>query len=822
MFHLCKGNYLRTHHSLLLPLVIISLQISFFIGHTSAQQREMLKQQAETKLGQMTPEEIEAKIRQLGMTREQAEARARELGIDLATYLGQTAPVAQPAEQAPAVTITVPTQQGQATEVVPAGLPTTVKSKASLRGPGGLPYFGYDIFLTVPPAFEPTAVGPVDPEYLIGPEDVLRVTVWGQVEFQNELTVDREGRIFIPTIGQVLVSGLTLEKAYDKLKKQMSRSYSGLLSQPPTVWLDVTLAKLRPKRVFIMGEVENPGGYTVSSYATVFSSLYSVGGPTVNGTLRDIRVIRANKIVASVDLYDYLTGSENTNDIRVQSNDIIFVPVRGRTVSIQGAVRRQAIYELKEKENLNALLRYAGGLLPTAYSEKAQIERVRPFNERTGNVLEDRIVIDFDLKQLLKTPPKDVLLFDADEVRIPSLLDEMENFVTVRGSVWRPGRYELGRVRTLRGLIAAAEGVQPKTYLQEGHLSRLNEDRITRRIMRFDVGKLLENAELDQPLMPRDEVTIFSTEAVEVKERFVVIRGEVKNPGRYAYRDGMTLQDLILEAGGFTEGALLSEAEVSRLRIGGLAGDSLAILMYPKLPSVLVASLRGELSNLDPLELKEEPSFFLQHRDEVLIKPDPHFKPQQNVSLEGEVMNPGVYALQQREERLSELIARAGGPTKNAYLGGAEFYRGGKRLLLDFDKAYYERKREHDVIMAEGDRIVVPRKPHTVLVTGEVNKPGLLSFIEGDDVSDYIDRAGEVTDSASYALLTYPTGETKRVNFGLFRADPEVLDGSTIVVLKEPPEPPGEKVDIGGTIKDVFAILTSGATLAFIVWQTTK
>ncbi|MBI4417864.1 MAG: SLBB domain-containing protein [Ignavibacteriales bacterium] len=797
-------------------LCVILFAFSFVTTH--AQERNQLKQQAESRLEEMTPEEIDARIRELGISREQAEARASELDINLSTYLRRVPPAQT---IAPAVTVTVPTQPERDGDTVPSGLPRPVRHKESLKGQAGLPYFGYDIFLSIPPAFEPTAVGPVDLDYVIGPEDVLRVTIWGQVEFQNEMVVDRSGLIFIPTVGQVLVSGLSLEQLYQKLKKQMSRSYSGLLSQPPTVWLDVTLAKLRPKRVFIMGEVESPGGYTVSSYATVFSSLYSVGGPSLRGSLRVIRVIRSNKIIAQIDLYDYLTGAQNTNDLRVQSNDIIFVPVRGKTVTITGAIRRPAIYELKPEEHLISLLKYCGGLLPTAYVEKVQIERIRPFNERTGNVLEDRIVIDFSLGPLLKST-EDIALFDADEVQVPSVLDEMENYVLIRGPVWRPGRYDLNAVRTIRDLLAAAEGIQPKAYLPEALLSRLNDDRMTRRIIRFDLGKLLDQKNPDHQLEALDEVTVFSMEAVEVKERFITIRGEVKNPGRYSYRDGLTLRDLILEAGGFTEKTELKHAEVSRLQPSGLYGDSLAIILKPGLPSTLVEGALGATPSVHVIREKEE-QFLLQHRDEVFIKPNPYFEPQQNVSVEGEVMHPGVYTIQHRVERLSDLIMRAGGLTKNAYLDGAEYYRGGKRLLLDFNKAYYRKEYVHNVILDGGDRIMIPRKPHTVLVTGEVNKSGLLSFIEGDAVSDYIQRAGELTDSASYALLTYPTGETRKVNFGLFRANPEVLDGSIIHVLKVPPEPaPETGVDLSTTIRDVFAVLTSAATLVFIIWQVSQ
>ena len=689
-------------------------------------------------------------------------------------------------------------------------------------GPRGLPYFGYAIFSRVPSGFEPTAVGPVDPEYLIGPEDILRVTVWGQVEFQNELVVDREGKIFIPTIGQFLLSGLTLERTYQKLLKQMSRSYSGLISQPPTVWMDVTLARLRPKRIFIMGEVTNPGGYTVSSYATIFSSLYSVGGPKVSGSLREVRVIRGNKTVARVDLYDYLTGSERTNDIRVQNNDIIFVPVRGKTVGITKEVRRPAIYELLPGENLRRLLALAGDALSTAYLERIQVDRIVPFEERATGEFERRVV-DVNFREILNAG-NDYELVDGDFITVYSIFDERLNVVTITGAVWRPGQYQLEKAPTVKSLVAAAEGLLPKVYAEEAHLIRFNADRITTRIIPIDLRKLLNDSEPDLKLLSRDEIIIYSSEATEVKNKYVTIRGQVKSSGKYPLPSNMTLEDLVLHAGGYTEEAELLEAEVSRIMPGGLKKDSLAIILRPALPTKFSAnprSLQGDTMSVQ--SLRAQGYFVLQHRDEVFIRPNPHYSVQQNVTIEGDIMYPGTYAIQRKGERLSELLARAGGPTMTSYLGGGEFYRAGQRLLLNFTKAYYEKGQENDVVMFGGDSIVIPSEPHTVLVEGEVNKPGLLSFIEGDAVSDYIDRAGGETDSVDYALLIKPTGETKRVNFGLFRADPEVPEGSTIQVLKVPPPPPEvEGETIATTIKDIFAIVTGAATIAFIIHETTK
>ncbi len=787
-----------------LMCVILSL-LGLTIQDLQAQD-PFAQERAEKELAKLSPEEIDAKLKSLGLTRAEAVKKASEAGVDLESYLLQVPP---PTEAM--------ADSGKTGPKAPAGPDTTTRAPSgqSAAGggghlsPGGLRYFGYDLFSHVPEAFEPSAAGPVDPDYLIGPGDILKIAVWGEVEFENELTVDKEGRIFLPTVGQVLVSGLTLEESYRKLIKQLSRSYSGLVEDPPTVWMDVSLPRMKPKRVFVMGEVKAPGGYTVSSYATVFNSLYSIGGPTTSGSLREVRLIRSGKIIARVDLYDFLLGAEHTNDVRVQSNDVIFVPVRGKSVAIRGGVRKPGVYELKENEKLSTLVKFSGGLLPEAYATTAQILRIRPFSERKGGI-QDRYLIDADLKGMLEGKV-DHPLANGDEVQIFSVLDVLRNYATVRGSVWRPGRYELGEISTVRDLINAAEGIQPQTHVDLSHIVRYNEDEVTTRIIPFDLGRALRDDEYNHRLMPRDEIIVYSKEITEVRNKFVMIRGAVKSPGRYPMRDELTLEDLIPLASGYTEGAEVFEAEVSRFIVEGGTGDSLVTILKVPLPSAFSADRAGQVQ-----------PFLLQHRDEVFVRSKPNFMPQQNVSISGDMMYPGVYAIQRRGERLSEFLDRSGGPTSTSYLGGALFYRNGERVLVDFAEAYFEKNELHDIIMMGGDSIVVPSNPHTVLIVGEVNKPGLLSFLDGDDVSDYIDRAGGVTDSALYALLTKPTGETRKVEFGMFDSDPSVLEGSTIEVLKEPPPTPQEKVDFFGTIKDVFALLASVAAVIFIVHETTK
>ncbi|MGA7159612.1 MAG: polysaccharide biosynthesis/export family protein, partial [Bacteroidota bacterium] len=443
-------------------LSLISFLLFLFSYSTPAQTQAQIDE-AKAKLGTMTPGQIEAKISQYGMTMEQAQAKAAQYGVDLQSYLNKL-----PTPGGSTTTTPLPTVD-TTQHVVPQSVVQIVQNPApaestavahppidttKLIGPGGLRYFGYDVFKNVPAAFEPTA-GPVDPEYLIGSADVIRVNVWGQVEQRNDLEVDNEGRIFIPTVGPVLIAGQTLEQAQRSITKEMSESYKGLVSSPRTVWLDVTIARLRPKQIFIMGEVNTPGGYSVSTYANVFNSLFWAGGPTVKGSLRDVRLIRNNKVIAHVDLYKYLTGAEKINDVRVQSNDIVFVPPRGKTVSVGGEIRRPGIYELLPEENLRKVLDFAGGILPTTYLERVQIEHIIPFENRVRGDYE-RTLSDVNFRKVVNDKG-DYNLSDGDAVTLFRIDEDKENYVMIEGAVFRPGTYQLEKAPTLRDLVMQAD-----------------------------------------------------------------------------------------------------------------------------------------------------------------------------------------------------------------------------------------------------------------------------------------------------------------------------------------------------------------------------
>ncbi|HTR80591.1 MAG TPA: SLBB domain-containing protein [Bacteroidota bacterium] len=927
---------------------ILSVVLIFLIAYSSPAQTAAQIQEAKDKLSHMTPDQIQAKIQSLGLTMDQAQAKAAQYGVDLESYLkmspgssagntaGNTAPstttpttttviVPQAGAGQPATTvITSPTStQSLGAPTIPVVVDTTgvaasqpavnvpAGTPQDLIGPGGLKYFGYQVFQNVPAAFEPAASGPVDPDYMIGTADVLRIDLWGQVEQRNELEVDDEGRIFIPTVGPVVVSGLTLEQAQKTIIKLMSESYKGLVTNPRTVWLSVTIARLQPKRVFIMGAVRAPGGYVVSTYATVFNSLFGTGGPTVNGSLRDVRLIRNGKVIAHVDLYSYLTGSDKVNDVRVQNNDIIFVPPRGKTVSITGEVRRPAIFELLPGEHLKKLLDFAGGILPTAYLEKIQVEHIVPFKDRTQGEGE-REIKDVNFRGILNDG-KDYPLADGDAVTLFPITEPARNFVTVDGSVYRPGRYQLEKVPMLRDLVIAADSLRPEAYLNRaditrmhpdstlevlhvdlgramanapsdnialdsldavkiysiwemaphrtvsirGHvlypgtypyadsltlydlifkagglqdsifrlqtflpradLIRLNPDGYTKRTIPFNLGSVLDTIPgANQILQPDDEVVIHSIDVAVVRDDTVQVKGRVKNPGKFLLTTNMTLRDAIYLAGGYTEDADELEAEIARVVPKGMGEDSLVYIRFAKLPDFTATLDRGHPQS----EAERTAEFRLQRYDIIFVRPNPEFKLQQLVDIRGEVHHSGAYALKYPTERLSDLIERAGGVKKSAFLLGGQMMRDGERVNVDFERALKRPGTSYDIVLHDGDSVYVPKTPNAVRVLGEVNNPGILSYIEGDDMMDYIDRAGGETDSSNYALVHFPSGNVEKHGLGWFHGNPTIDDGSTIFVTKVPPPPPSTPgVDVGTTIKDTFAILASAVTVIYLASQ---
>ena len=781
---------------------LLSLISLFLISYSGFAQTQAQIDAAKAKLGTMTPDQIQAKISQYGMTMDQAIAKAQQYGIDLSSYLNNL-PVPAPVQSAPIIDTTHKLPAALSAQSTAAPESTTaqpVVDTSKFLGPGGRHYFGYDIFEKIPAAFEPAA-GPVDPEYLIGPGDVIRVNVWGQVEQRNDLEVDNEGRVFIPTVGPVLVSGLTLEEAQKAITKEMSQSFKGLVNTPRNVWLDVTIARLRPKFVFIMGEVKAPGGYAVSTYSNVFNSLFWVGGPTVKGSLRDIRLIRNNKVIAHVDLYKYLMGSEKINDVRVQSNDIIFIPTRGKTVTVDGEIRRPGIYELLPEENLKKVVDYAGGPLPTTYLERVQLDHIIPFEKRKRGEFE-RTVVDANLRDILNEG-KDHTVADGDTVTFFSIQDIQKNYVVIDGAVYRPDRYQLETGETLRDLIIQADSLLPEAYLNRaditrtfpdstiqtiqvdlkkvmaqdpdnnlklqpldsvrvysrleispqrtvtisGHvrhpgtfpfadsltlydlifkaggmedsiyraetyltradLIRLNPDHLTKKTIPFNLGALLDTLPgVNMLLKPDDEVVIYEIEVAKVRDDTIQVLGRVRKPGKYHLTSNMTLKDAILLAGGYAEDAWRLDAEVARVEPKGMGEDSLVYIRFSHLPNFADSVTDGDAFSQE----QRANGFRLQRYDIVFVRTNPEFKFQELVTVLGEVRYEGQYALRWPNERLSDIILRAGGVKKSAFLGGSRMTRERERMNVDFQRALDRPGGAYDVVMHSGDTINVPNE----------------------------------------------------------------------------------------------------------------
>ena len=440
-------------------------------------------------------------------------------------------------------------------------------------------YFGYNLFEKIPSAFEPAAVGPIDPGYLIGPGDVLRLYLWGAVELQYELNVDNQGTVFIPTAGQMFVSGVPYSELKNKMMLYLSRFYEGLTANPPTVFLDISLAKLKPIKIFVMGEVSKPGGYTISSFASVFNALYSVGGPLESGSLREIRVIRNNKVISKVDLYDYLLKGQLIGDVRLQNNDMVFIQPRGKTVSINGEVLRPAIYELRDGENLKKLFEFSGGLKSSAYTGRVQVARIKPFEQRKKFEFEKEI-LDVDLTDLLQNPSADFVLSDGDTVSVYPISEKLINYVAIKGAVLRPGTYQFTKVKRLSDLIYEAEGVLPEAYLNKADIFRTRPDE-TYQFISVDLSKALDGDPINNiELQPRDSVKIYSIFEL-IDKKFVSIQGYVKKPVSLPFADSLTLYDMVFRAGGLQDPIFRGKAFTLRGDIIRINPDGLTTRIIP-------------------------------------------------------------------------------------------------------------------------------------------------------------------------------------------------------------------------------------------------
>lgn len=645
-----------------------------------------------------------------------------------------------------------------------------------------LQQFGYALFGEPASTFAPVDNVPVGPDYIIGPGDVIQVYMWGMVDSAFSLPVDRNGTIFLPKVGTLPVWGMSFNQMEELIRQQLSKYFSGFR-------INLTMSQLRSIKVFVVGEVARPGVYTVSSLSTVLNALFAAGGPTKLGSLRTIKLLRNNHTVGTLDLYDFLLRGDRAHDFRLESGDTVFVPPIGPVVGIAGNVKRPAIYELKEPVALSKAIEMAGGFTVLGYLQRIQVERIKD--------RERRVVVDLEFKDpsTFQEGAGRFLLQDGDLVQVFQVDPSRYRYVSIAGNVRRPGDYELKPGMTLKGLIAKAEGILEGTYLERGEVSRFRDDR-TREIIPVDLRKLLDG-DGDLPLQQWDVVTIYHQKDV-IPPKFVQLSGAVQKPGRYELTPNMRLSDLLFRGGGVKPTASLENAELYRVFVDG----------QPQVAKVdLSKVLKG--SPGDDLLLQEEDHLFIKERKELAER--------LFVTVSGEVRYPGTYAVA-RGERLSSVLKRAGGFTKDAYLKGAIFTRervkqqqkeeldrfikaqeeailqesartaagslqlttGVKeeaallqqsiqqrkellellkskvvlgRVVIKLDELERFEGSPSDITLENGDTLIIPNQPNSVLVIGSVRNPTAVLYEEGKDIEYYLNRAGGLTNDADKGEL---------------------------------------------------------------------
>ncbi len=858
------------------------------IGQTEQQIKRELERR-----GIDTIEEIQSELRKRGMTEEDARRQAKLYGLNYDQYLEKYVLNKKGSTNAlePVQKITLDTidYTSELKDRERKSAPIIEVSKQT-DSENGLTYFGYDIFNNNPFANQQALIGNIDPGYIMGPGDELRVYLWGEAEFQFEGKVDINGNIFIPNVGQVFVSGTSYKNLNERLKQYLSRFYSGLSKNK--IFLDVSLTKLRPIRIMIMGESKNPGSQLINAFATTINSLYASGGIKTSGSLREIKVFRNNRFVSTIDLYDYLIKGAVSEDPRLISNDLIFIQGRMNSIVLKGEVNREAIYELKPGEGLMDLIGFAGGLKPTAHTESVTIKRIKPVMNRSGNSPFDREIISINYDDLI-AQGINFRLQDGDEIEFKKVLDKYSNMVTVAGSVFRPGEYQLENDMTIRGLIENAGGLRPNTYFDKIDVFRRDQNGdlkfrslslvdIVNGKISSDLGlqaddsvKIYNNEELksletvsiegflSEPksvlwrdnlslydlifmsanvedleyqnrvltsradllryqagltdyqvipfnldnvldkrfnvlLRPKDKVILYSKDIHEVLDKYVTIRGAVKNEGRFLLTDEMTVEDLILQAGGFVRTSFRDSVTISREQFD-FTGNQIA----------KVVKVKTDMQYLLGLNAKREDNYYLEHNDFVTVDQIPGASQQRQISVGGEIKFPGKYYLESKGEHLSRIIARAGGISKNAYIPGAKLYRNGEQLSFSFEKLINQNDLSHDIVMQPNDSIYFPEAVYTVKVEGEVSNPSLQKYVPNQGVKAYLRNSGGKTRQGRKVYLTQPNGFTRRIGW---LSNPKVLDGSVITVVPKPPKKerePGKFLESFGTLA---AIVSSALT----------
>lgn len=683
--------------------------------------------------------------------------------------------------------------------------------------------FGRNIFNTQNLTFEPSVNIATPLNHVLGPGDEVIIDIWGTSQNTIRQEISPDGTINIEKIGPVNLSGMTVAAANDHLKKVLGKTYSGLDAADGSLEISLTLGNIRTIQINVMGEVQQPGTYALSSFSTVFHALYRAGGVSEIGSLRNVQVVRGGQNVATVDVYDFIMKGKVQDDIRLQEGDVIIVPAYEALVKVKGKVKRPMKFEMKKNETLATLIKYAGGFASDAYTRSLRIVR------QNGE--------EYEINTVKEINYSTYAVRNGDEVTAEAILKRFTNKLEVRGAVYRPGIYQLnGEINTVRALVNEAQGLMGDAFTNRAVLRREREN-LTTEIISVDIRGILAGTTPDIPLQKNDILYIPSIH--DLKDfGDVTIYGEVARPNQYPYSDNMTLEDLIIRAGGLLEAASTVRVDVTRR------------IKDPK--STETTDSIGQMFSFalkDGFIIDGEQGFTLQPYDQVFVRRSPGYQAQQNVQVMGEVIFGGTYALTNREERLSDLMRKAGGATPNAYLKGAKLTRKanedekkrmrdvvelmnrqfGEAMMdslgikvdstftvgISLDKAIANPGSEYDLVLREGDVISVPKMNNTVKVNGAVMMPNTVGYLSDKNANYYLDQAGGYALNAkkSKKFVIYMNGQVARIKG---RDTDKIEPGCEIIV----PSKKNKSANIGqilGYASSFGSLATMFATLANLI-----
>ena len=695
--------------------------------------------------------------------------------------------------------------------------------------------FGREIFSNKNLSFEPNLNVPTPKGYVLSAGDELLINVWGDSELNLKLKVSPEGTILIPNLGPVSVSGLTIETAENRIRQELGRIMSTLSGNTESgstdganTFVSVSLSQIRSIKVNIVGEVVAPGTYTLPSFATLFNALYAAGGVNEIGSLRGIKVYRNSKEVAKLDVYDYLLNGKYNTNIRLEENDMVIVSPYDQLAVVRGKVKRNRIFEMKKGETLSQLLNMAGGFTGDAYKKDVRIKRKAGSRYQIATVTEDKY--------------PSFAMMDGDSLLVDSVIPFYENRLTVTGAVWRPGEYELnGTVHTVRQLVDQAAGLKGDEFAGRAQITRLNPD-FTTTVIAVDIRGILSGTSPDMELKPEDQLNIPSL--FDLREPYTIkVSGAVNYIDTVLpYRNNLTVEDAIMMAGGLKESAATVNVEVAR-RIK----DTKTYENTNRTAEVFNFALNDNLGLISTDGKKSDTIFTLEPFDEVYVRFSPGYQEQQVVKVNGEITFSGDYVLAEKNSRLSDIIAKAGGITPDAYVKGASLkrqltedeMRRLETLLqlssnkqsrdsvalslenikdysvgIDLEKALANPGSAHDVVLRDGDALYIPQLQSTVKINGAVTYPNSVTYTNGMSVGDCLSQAGGYNDIArKYPIVIYMNGKvatTKRC-FIFFKRYPKVEPGCEIVV------PTKTQRDRKTSLAEVLSIASSTTSMAAMV-----